>query len=380
MTVAAQPSSLSPTQCLPNLRPARLEDYPQIERLESTHGLLTLSPDDWRNLWLDNPLRPRLGDAWPFGWVLENADGAIVGSLTNIPTLYTFRGQDLIAATGRAWVVAPEYRGAALWLMDEYFNQGQADLFINTTVNALAVDTFTTFGSTRVPMGDWESAAYRITNYHGFARTALRLKKFPLATALAPAVGAALYSKDALTGGSLSAGTSHSIEITGSFDARFDDFWHVLVRQNPNKLLNTRSRQTLNWHFAGPLRAGQLWIVTAMRNRLLRAYCILKRQDHPQSGLIRMRLVDYQSIAGDEGLLPALLRAATRRCIAERIHVLEHVGCGLERMRAFEQFAPYRRALGAWPYYYHAADSSLNAQLRNPELWEPSAFDGDSSL
>src|SRR5665213_3565671 len=212
MTVAAQPSSLSPTQCLPNLRPARLEDYPQIERLESTHGLLTLSPDDWRNLWLDNPLRPRLGDAWPFGWVLENADGAIVGSLTNIPTLYTFRGQDLIAATGRAWVVAPEYRGAALWLMDEYFNQGQADLFINTTVNALAVDTFTTFGSTRVPMGDWESAAYRITNYHGFARTALRLKKFPLATALAPAVGAALYSKDALTGGSLSAGTSHSIE------------------------------------------------------------------------------------------------------------------------------------------------------------------------
>ncbi|HWE01220.1 MAG TPA: hypothetical protein VG326_02330 [Tepidisphaeraceae bacterium] len=365
---------------IPNLRPARFEDYPQIERLESTHGLLTLSPQDWRNLWLDNPLRPRLGDSWPFGWVLENSGGQVVGSLANIPTLYTFRGQRLIAATGRAWVVAAEYRGAALWLMDEYFNQEKVDLFINTTVNSLAVDTFATFGSTRVPAGDWESAAYRITNYRGFARAALGLKGVPMASALAPFAGAALSLKDAVARRSIGADTSHAIEFADHFDGRFDDFWPELVGQNPDKLLNTRDRQTLNWHFSGPLRAGQLWVLSATRNGLLRAYCILKRQDHPQSGLIRMRLVDYQSTAGADDLLPPLLEAAAKRCVAERIHVLEHVGCGLPKMRAFERFAPYRRALVAWPYYYHAADSSLNEQLRDPALWEPSAFDGDSSL
>src|SRR5262249_6901385 len=31
---------------LPLLRPARFEDYPKIERLESSHGLLTLRADD----------------------------------------------------------------------------------------------------------------------------------------------------------------------------------------------------------------------------------------------------------------------------------------------------------------------------------------------
>src|SRR5262245_28172815 len=161
---------------LPLLRPARFEDYPQIERLESSHGLLTLRADDWRGLWLDNPLWRRSGEEWPIGWVLEDAAGAVVGSLGNITSLYTYRDCELIAATGRRWVVASEYRGLALWLMDEYFHQPAVDLFINTTVNALAVDAFSAFGSVRVPLGDWFTAAYWITRHRAFARTALRIK------------------------------------------------------------------------------------------------------------------------------------------------------------------------------------------------------------
>ena len=150
-------TSLGKTLPLPNLRPARFDDYPQIQKLESLFGLLSLSDQDWRAIWLDNPLRARLGESWPIGWVLEEASGLIVGSLANIPSRYCYRGHELIAATGRGWVVMPEYRGVALWLMDEYFNQPGADLFINTTVNSMAVDPFSAFGSVRVPLGDWES-------------------------------------------------------------------------------------------------------------------------------------------------------------------------------------------------------------------------------
>jgi hypothetical protein len=127
-----------------------------------------------------------------------------------------------------------------------------------------------------------------------------------------------------------------------------------------------------------------LWLMDESFNQqgidLLRAYCILKRHDHPQSGLIRMRLVDHQSLEPDADLLSALLRPGLQRCIAERIHVLEHVGMGLPKMRVFDRHAPYRRKLPAWPYYYHAVDPALHEELHNPQVWDPSTFDGDASL
>ena len=192
MIASSATLSLSKAPATPNLRPCRFEDYAQIEKLEASEGLLSSGQRDWQEMWQHNPLRSRLQIDGPMGWVLEDSAGRIVGSLANILTRYTFRGQDLIAATGRGWVVAPEYRGVALWLMDEYFNQDNVDLFINNTVNAQAVEAFTTFGSQRVPLGDWETAAYWITGYRGFACTALRLKNVPLAPYFAPAVGAVL--------------------------------------------------------------------------------------------------------------------------------------------------------------------------------------------
>ena len=90
------------------------------------------------------------------------------------------------------------------------------------------------------------------------------------------------------------------------------------------------------------------------------AYAILKRQDHAPSGLKRMRLVDYQSIDSDDALGP-IIAAAIARCRRERIHTLEHVGCGLPKMRTFDALAPYRRKLPAWPYYFKAADPGWRA-------------------
>ena len=81
--------------------------------------------------------------------------------------------------------------------MEEYFNQPGVDLFINTTVNPNAEPIFSTFAS-RVPMGDWETIAYWVTGYRGFARKALQKLRIPLAPALALPAAAALWLKDAL--------------------------------------------------------------------------------------------------------------------------------------------------------------------------------------
>ncbi len=380
MTAIAVSTSPPGTHSLPNLRPARLGDYPQIQRLEHSHGLLTLSEENWRTMWLENPLRDRLGNDLPFGWVLEDDTDRIVGHLANVPTLYTLDGQQLVAVTGRAWVVAAEYRGAALWLMDEYFSQPGVDLFINTTVNAHAVDAFTTFGSRRVPIGNWESAAFWITSHREFARTALRLKHIPLPRLLSRPAGAALRLKDFLLGRSPRNGSAHTIDCIYSFDPRFDLLWKSLAKLHPDRLLCQRDLRSLNWHFAGPLRTRSLQIFTATSNNLLRAYCILKRQDHPPSGLKRMRLVDYQNVDPDCDHLPALLHAALARCIDDEVHTFEHVGCDLLKMVAFDRHAPYRRKLPAWPFYYQATNPILHDRLGHPGIWDPSSYDGDASL
>ena len=79
-------------------------------------------------------------------------------------------------------------------------------------------------------------------------------------------------------------------------------------------------------------------------------------------------------------LVTSRMASALRRCAAEGIHVLEHLGCGLPKMRSFDHFAPYRRKRSNWPFYYHAADPSLAAEFRRPEAWDPSTFDGDASI
>jgi hypothetical protein len=367
------PTSAQPAP--PRLRTARFEDYPQIQRLESAHLPETIQAEDWRGLFLDNPLWPRLGNTWPIGWVLEDTAGQIVGSITNIPSLYRFRGGEQICANGRGWIVAPEYRGYALWLMNEYFSQGGADLFINTTVNVNAVPVVSAL-SARVPLGDWQTTAFRVTRYHGFARKVLEFKRVPLAGALATPAAAALWLKDTIFGTALSSGpASVDIATTDSFCSDFEAFWEELVRQNPEKLLAARDRQALCWHFAISMRQKRLRVFAATRGNLLSAYCVVKQHHRSRQGVSSMRLIDYQTVDRDVDLLQAALRC----CAAEDIHLLEHLGYGLPKMRSFDTFAPYRARRPCWPFYYRAADPTLDAELRKPDAWDPSEFDGDTS-
>jgi hypothetical protein len=140
-----------------------------------------------------------------------------------------------------------------------------------------------------------------------------------------------------------------------------------------------RDLQTLLWHFAGPIRDKQLWVFTASRAGMMLGYAIFKRQDHPPSGLTRMRLVDYQSLDSTDCLAP-LLNAALTRARAEGIFTVEHVCCGLPKMRILDDTAPYRRRLLSWPYYYKAADPNVEAALKVPNTWDASSYDGDCSL
>lgn len=363
----------------PELRTVTLDEYDRIVELEAANGMSSLRPDDWRNLWLANPIYPRVAHDWPIGWIMENAAGRVVGSLYNVPSLYSFRGADLICANGRGWVVDANYRAFALALMGEYFGQTQCDVFINTTVGPTAAPLISTL-SDPIPHGDFTRTAYFATRYVELAAKKLRRLKVPGAALAAHPVAALLRLKDAWRLRPLrQAARSIVVEAATTFDARFDAFWQEYVQENPHKLLAARDSRAMTWHYAASLRRGDLWIYTASRAGLLRGYAVFKVQD-PGLGVSRMRMVDYQTLDPQDDLLPGFLDVALRRCHATGIHVLEQLGCDLPKSATFERFAPYRRELPCRPFYYRAVDPQLDAELANPDVWEPSPYDGDASF
>ncbi len=381
----AEMAALTP----PRIRPAHLDDYERIQRLALDHSSDLPPEEDWRSLWLDNPLQARAGRDLPIGWVLETQTGEMVGTMGTVRTLYAFRGNELVSAAGRFWFVAAPYRGFALQLMDEYFSQ-PVDLFINTTVSPAAFGPFSELSS-RIPLGDWQTFSYRVTSYPRFMQRTLENKRLPFARSLAYPAGAALWLKDAALGPPTPKNiSSFTIESTDRFDGRFDAFWIELVRQNPDKLLADRTSRTLSWHFGAPMRRGRLWVITACRNNKLYAYCTLTRQDNAfrlpalphgdTQGIRAMRLVDYQCIEPETDLLPSLLAVALQRCAKEDVYVLENLGCGVPKMQALDACAPYREKLPNWKSFYAAADPALDTELRAAQFWDPSAYDGDASF
>jgi hypothetical protein len=361
----------------PRLREARFADYPQIYRLESTFFDDSLPPADRRSLFVDNPLWPRLRDSWPIGWVLENADGQIVGSVNNIPSSYRFARDELVCGNGHCWAVLDPYRGYATMLMDEYFSQEGTDLLVSSKVGADAAPVWSAYAH-RVPVGDWATAAYAITRYSGFAHAALVRKGVPLAGALTFPAAAGLWLRDAIRPKSLP-DDPRGVEFRelDGFDARFDAFWRELVVQNPNRLMGIRDAATLRWHFGIPLRRGRLWVAAAVRDGLIRAYCVLK-QHHRPPDVRSMKIVDFQTVEGDADLLPGLVKLALRRAAAENCSFLEHHGVGLPKMASFEAIATYRTAKPSWSFFYHTDDPTLATRLAKPDVWDPSEYDGDS--
>jgi hypothetical protein len=363
----------------PFIRVARFDDYAAIAAITRAHAMPMRNEREWREMWTGYPCWARLAERWTIGWVLDDGRGRIVGFILSVPSLYRFRGRDLLCANGRAWAVLPEYRGIALWLMDEHLNQPGVDLFVlrvGPPVSATAEHL-----SHRVPIGDWEQVPYWVVDYRRFAQTVLRNKRVPLADLLAVPAAALLSLEDFVAGRALPSGdASVAIEAVRDFDSRFDAFWDELVHGRPETLLEMRDRAILTWIYAAPLRRGRVRIFTASRAGLLRAYGIFITVDEPEENRRLMKLADYQSVDAGTDYLHGLIRAALDECPATGASVLEYWGAGVPKTRSLDAYAPYRSGLSCWPFYYRTNDAALAIELARPEVWDPSMFDGQAPL
>jgi hypothetical protein len=382
-----QPPPVSRSQKPLKLRAVRFEDHGPIAALVSKFDLHIEDYPGWTHLWCNNPAYRAVAgankDNFPMGWVLENANGAICGYLGNIPIDYELEGKKLLAATTRAWVVDTPYRSYSPLLLGTYFQQPNVDLFLSTTVNAQSAPAYSIFQGIPVPRGAWDRALFWITHYQGFVESFLRNKGRPMAKALSYPLSAGLFVRDQVMGSRVPKnGGGINVQPCAGFDDRFDKFWELLRRKKSNVLLAVRTREALEWHFKFALQQGSAWIFTVEGLTGLTAYAVFLRSDYRQIGLTRTRLIDFQCLEPQRSsdVLMAMLHAAMNRCRQESIHMLELVGVAPELETMLKRASPHGRALSSWLYFYKASNPLLAERLKNPALWEPSLFDGDSSL
>lgn len=379
----SQPASVPRLQKQLKLREVRFEDYPQVAALASKFHLQTESYPRWIHLWTNNPAYREIKDKFPMGWVLENGEGAISGYLGNVPLSYELEGKTLLAATTRAWVVDTPYRTYSPLLLGTYFQQPNVDLFLSTTINSQSEHVYSIFQGIRVPVGAWDRTLFWITHYPGFIESFLRKRGTAMAKPLSYPLSVGAFLRDRVKRDRLQEnGTEVTVLPCASFDGRFEAFWAALRKQKYNLLLAVRSREVLEWHFKFALQQNEAWIYSVEGRSGLAAYAVFLRHDYPEIGLTRMRLADFQCLEQDRAtdLLTAMLQAARDRCRRESIHMFELVGLVPALERKLERASPHRRQLPNWLYCYKANNPMLAERLKDADVWEPSLFDGDSSL
>ncbi len=367
----------------PQVREARFSDHSEVVDIALKFDLYLEDYADWAHLWIDNPTYRELGGKIPIGWVLESAEGRLAGYLGNVPLSYELNGQRVMAAATRSWVVDRSHRGYSLMLLSPYYQQSQVDLYLGTSVNIHSAVATDIFRNVRVPVGAWDRTLFWITHPRGFAESYCRKRGWVSAKFLAHAMSLGFSVYDRSRNGRFRKMAGQlPLDSAEAFDDRFDAFWAVLRKKKSGVLLGIRDRETLDWHFKIPLQKKNAWIYGLKGDCGLAGYAVFLRQDRRQVGLSCVSLADFQCLEPEKtgAFFLTAVHAALQRCREESIHMLELIGLPPALEKIAEQLSPYHRQLPNWTYFYRTNNPALAEILKSPEVWEPSLFDGDSSL
>ena len=223
----------------PFVRLAKFEDYEQIAAIEARHGLTVKSRNEWMDLWLGNPAYLELTD-WPIGWVADDGEGHIVGTLGNIPSFCHIEGKRYVCASGRGWAVDLPYRAFSVILLAHQVRQRNSDLNLITTPSPTTVSLCAQLGWSRVPVGRWDRSTFWITDYAEVLQGYLDARTPKALSRVARTVTrSARHLREAVVKHSTSIESSYQLAWETGFDDRFDDFWRRSKEQQPGVFLRT---------------------------------------------------------------------------------------------------------------------------------------------
>lgn len=364
------------SDCL--VREATVHDFTAISEVVRRCGLTPSTYANWLRLWYENPFRSEV--TAPLGWVLENKAQGIVGTLSNIVRMYSYNGEPVRVASASVWAVDSAYTTAALFLARQFFSQKNIDVFLNTTASAAAAEVFKAFRCSEIPDPSYRQVLFWITNYMGFARSALRKLGVAAAPGLTHAAAMALYGRDVVRRRHPQFRRIDTC-LLGGFDERFNSFWNLL-RNRHARFSAIRTAEALTWHFRPALEDGSVVILAALEATALAGYLIMIRGDDERLDLRRLRVVDLQTARDEPDLVFSLMASALEHATRLGVHVVEVVGFHKSKRGVLEQMSPCRRIYPSCPYLYkvRADRQTLRDALRNADAWDASQFDGDASL
>ena len=367
----------------PVLREAVFEDMTGVQALKRAVGFPDDLTEDWDWLWRSNPSWNTSSQKPSIGWVLE-IDGRIVGYLASVPSLVRYNEKSLLAATASGYAVDRAFRGHSLRLAAAFFNQAGIDIFINTTATEASGKIFQLFNAIPVPQENYGTVLFWVLRPRGFINATLRSINFPppIAKLASGLFSFLLWSdirirrkappkKPRKPAHDLSV---HQVDVADLGD-EIDELWSRKI-QTEQKLMSYRTADVLRWHFA-KTKAKVLYCDFEGK---LAGYAVVTREDLPDIGLSRSKIVDIIVEEDEPEILDQLLSSAYLHAKADGSHVLEAVGFPTAIRHRMHHARPYSRKLRHWPYFYLAVDPSLHAELQEQHAWYACPFDGDASL
>ena len=407
-------------------RPATLDDIPAIlpvcARVFPAYAKAT--PDEFRELcehrWLNNPSRTAQD---PLGWVLETADGRIVGFHGLVPQTVWVGGGNHSAISPTTWAVDPGFGKGGLTLLATYLDWAKDRFLLNTTANAItsAMHASSNFGMQKIPIDDFDQRLLWLLDVPALVRWKLeqseapgrlhRLAKLPPVRAagamVAPfALGMAVGIRAVLAAG---LGRSRirfncsplDIERITHFGPEFDFLWDRL--KHAHQVTVVRSSAMLNWrHIHSPRLLGPSYVLACRKDGELQGYVALREAATTAPGHFIVTDLFYDIARPD--VLHNLMNAAFDLAVKRTATVLEVFGFHPTVMRELRRQHPYllRRGqlerlgrgvsltgvIGTLGKSDDSESSTYWYRTPSPELericsagrWWPSGIDGDLNL
>lgn len=352
------------------LRPFQLTDHAAVNRLLASVGWPTRSQAGWA--WLaTSPAGCEIHA--PQGWIEESDSGDVVGFLGNLVLPFDFRGRRLRGATGFSIVVRPEARGAGRRLIDAFLKQDGVFTHYTLNANALSAPIYARHGMTPWPQAtsglklSWIADPVACMSSR-FLRAAARLEPqrivFP----------ERLLTSRLDTPAPLR--LPQGVDVVSTFEPNGDYalYWSRLSEEG--RLRVDRGPAEIRWRFADPDLWRQPLVLGLRRDRGLTSVAIaVLAKGHPLEPAV-LEVIDLTALSdekdGCEILLRALIDNAPRLGAAKtRLPVVSP--WLLDRLGETARIARHE---GGWGHCH----ARFGAAGPDPELWSPTAWDGDYSI
>tara|TARA_B100000029_G_scaffold515285_1_gene621533 strand:- start:469 stop:1566 length:1098 start_codon:yes stop_codon:yes gene_type:complete len=363
------------------IREIQIEDYIQIQELHRKYNLNILDKDEWIKFWKNNPCLLNSDIPAPIGWVLENEQKRIVGSLSNILKEYYYNNKKFFVACSHAWIVEDKFRLEAFALLKNFFSQKNIDVFMVTTANESTAKIWLRHDAKKMPVSTYQNSMFFVLDLEKLICSFLKVKKIYLGKIINKFIFylsyVFLYKKINFW---KSVNQPKNVIINTIIDNEFDVFWEDYKSEFKYKFLQSRSASWIRWHIQQKIEQNKAWINTVTENKKILGYAICLERNNPKIGLKRIVIIDLVSLQDNTEVYLSLIKGCVNESKKRGYHMIEAIGFKNSKNRIFSQFKTFNRKFPIFPFYYKIGKIVDKNFLNVEDAWDPSLIDGDSFL